>query len=413
MKTIDRLSALVREGAAHVIEMREQIHRNPELAFKEFETARLVRKELERLGIPYENSPVENGIIAHIDSGKPGRCLMLRGDMDALPIQEMVSVSYKSQNPGVMHACGHDVHTANLLGVAAVLNAMKDELNGRVKLVFQPAEERGGGGREMIRHGLMDPLPDACFALHVINEPVGCVIAGSKNLTAYSDGFNVTVKGKTAHSSEPESGVDAILIAAQIITTLNSIVAKNVNPLEASTLNVGKITGGTAGNIIAGEVQMDMMMRNKTQAARDIFAERVETICCDTAKMMGGSCVVERRVGYDSVFNDEALTADIVRTLKAHYNAIYQDVAVPLDSIEDMIWTGDRFSLKGEDFGFYTQKAPSTMLWVGVGEGPIMHNAEFHVDSGVIEHLTRLMVTVTVDYLCPGILSLGHSDAGQ
>ncbi|PIE55162.1 MAG: peptidase M20 [Dethiosulfovibrio peptidovorans] len=394
-----RVSELALFNENYIIEIRERIHRYPELSFKEYETSRLIRDELNKMGIGYVNSPVENGVIAEIDSDKPGNFLMLRADMDALPIQEDVDVSYKSKIDGVMHACGHDIHVANLLAVGKILKELKGEWTGKVKLVFQPGEENGGGGREMIRNGLMDELPDACFAIHVLNKKLGVVVAGSKNLTAYSDAFYITVKGKTAHSSAPEDGVDAIGIAAQIISTLNTIVAKNINPLESSTLNVGKIVGGTAPNIIAGEVKMELMMRNKTQKARDIFAERIETICRETASMMGGECEIKRRYGYDSVYNDEGLTGFVVDTIMSNADELYKNLDISETNVNELILAGNQFSMKSEDFGFYSQNTPSTMIWVGVGEGPVMHNSRFHVDSENIIFITKLMTIVALEYL--------------
>lgn len=225
MEPMEILAEISNELEQHTIAVRRQIHKNPELSFQEFKTAELVRKELERIGIPYRNSPVKPGIVAEIDSGRPGRLLMLRADMDALPIREMADVPFCSRNKGIMHACGHDVHTANLLAVGEILNKMKAYWNGRVKLVFQPAEEHGGGGRRMIEEGLLDELPDACMALHVTTDPRGRFYVGVGPLTAFSDRCEIVVHGKAAHSSEPQEGVDAVYIAASIIVALQHACA--------------------------------------------------------------------------------------------------------------------------------------------------------------------------------------------
>ena len=173
MELTQRIIALSDQLEEQTLKLRHAIHCNPELSFKEKETSALVQRELTRIGIPYELSPVEPGVVGMIDSGKPGKLLLLRADMDALPIQEATGLPFASQNEGVMHACGHDVHTANLLAVAEILWNTRDAWKGRVKLVFQPGEENGGGGRQMIEQGLMDELPDACFAIHVMPSTPG------------------------------------------------------------------------------------------------------------------------------------------------------------------------------------------------------------------------------------------------
>ena len=193
-------------------EIRHYIHQHPELSGQEYQTTAFLKERLEELGIRILESRLKTGLIAEIGSGQP--VVALRADIDALPILEQTNLPYQSQNPGVMHACGHDIHTSNLLTVAEILNRTKDQWKGKVKLVFQPAEENGGGGREMIKAGLMDEIPDACFALHVENGIPGKIVVGSRYLTAYSDSYKITVHGKAAHSSTPEEGVDAVYIAA-------------------------------------------------------------------------------------------------------------------------------------------------------------------------------------------------------
>lgn len=395
----EKIAEIADGNADHIIEVREKIHANPELSFKEFKTSDLVRQELTRIGIKFEDSPIQNGIIGEIDSGKPGKLLMLRADMDALPIQEEVDSHFKSTCANVMHACGHDIHTSNLIAVGQVLHNMKEHWTGKVKLVFQPAEESGGGGNKMIKAGLMDEMPDACLAIHVVNNKLGHIIAGSKYLTSYSDRFHVTIKGKAAHSSSPEKGVDAIGIAVATISTLNSIVGKNINPLDSTALNIGKISGGTAPNIIADQVVMDMMMRNKSPISRERMASRIEKICHSTASMLDGSCEIDRIVGYDAVYNDEDLTDFIVDTIDSNQDFLYKKTESLIENIEYDIKTGDQLDLKSEDFGFYSQKASSTLLWVGLGEGADLHNPNFFIDSKNIIFATKLMTLLAFEYL--------------
>lgn len=398
MEFIERITALSNELESHTIEIRRQIHQNPETAFKENETSALVIRELNRIGIAYEKSPVKPGIIAMVDSGKPGKLLMLRADMDALPIQEDTDVPFRSKNPNVMHACGHDVHTANLLAVGEILNRTKEYFKGRVKLVFQPGEERGGGGRKMIEQGLMDELPDACFGLHVLPVEKGVFKIGTGYLTAYSDGCRIVVHGKATHSSEPQNGVDAINIAASIITSFNTILSKSISPMEYSTFNIGLISGGLAPNIVPDRVELQCMMRNVTPKAREIMKARIQSLASGTAKIMGGSCDVEFNTGYPSVFNHHELTKFAVDVIEKNAALLYSGIDggnVP----DNYMLTGNQIALIAEDFGFYSQKVPSCFVQVGTGAYAAAHNSHFFVDESYIKLCTRAMGAMAGEYL--------------
>ena len=396
MELVEKICQISDELEQHTIEIRRQIHQNPELSYKELQTSALVRRELERMGVPYEESPVKPGIIAAIDSGKPGKFLMLRADMDALPIQEETDLEFASRNPNVMHACGHDVHTANLLAVAEILNRTREDWKGKVKLVFQPAEESGGGGREMIKAGLMEEMPDACFALHVDNTEAGQVLIGKGYLTAYSDGYLMTVHGKAAHSSTSEEGVDAIDIAASIITALHGIDSRNLGPMAQGTLNVGTIKGGLAGNIIADKVDMVCMMRSLSDKSRDTMRERIAALAQGIAQAKGGSCDCEFRAGYAAVYNNEEFSEEVYRALSKYESALYQG---PLAGARSRVKIGSYPMLAAEDFGFYSQKVPSCLVWVGVGEGAPKHNSHFSVNEDCIKFCTRVMVLTALEYL--------------
>ena len=398
MELTQRIIALSDQLEEQTLKLRHAIHCNPELSFKEKETSALVQRELTRIGIPYELSPVEPGVVGMIDSGKPGKLLLLRADMDALPIQEATGLPFASQNEGVMHACGHDVHTANLLAVAEILWNTRDAWKGRVKLVFQPGEENGGGGRQMIEQGLMDELPDACFAIHVMPSTPGIFTVGSGPLTAYSDGFWVTVHGEPAHSSTPEKGVDAIQIAASIITNLNLITAKNLNPLESSTLNIGCIKGGAAANVIADTVELNGMMRNATPKARDTMFRRIEEVAKGTAAMMGGSADIRYRIGYASVYNDEALAGFASRVFTGHEAELFGGISQEGKAPEGWMLTGNQLSLGAEDFGFYAQKAPSCLVWIGTGDNASNHHPNFMEEEPYIKLCTRAMALFAAEY---------------
>lgn len=397
MHISELIRSLSDELEQHTLEIRHTIHQNPELSYHETETSRLVCRELERIGIPYKESPCKPGIIGCIDSGKPGRSLLLRADMDALPIQERTGLPFASKVPGVMHACGHDIHTANLLAVAEILNRTRDQWQGKVTLVFQPAEENGGGGREMIKAGLMDELPDACFALHVENGIPGTLVVGSRYLTAYSDGYTLTVRGKAAHSSTPEEGVDAIYIASSIVTALHGISSRNLSPMDRSTLNIGVIHGGMAPNIIADEVTLGLMMRNLSKESREAMIEKIETLSRGIAEAMGGSCELAFRAGYPAVYNDEPFSDFVSDTFRKYAGSIYAGLGDGQPA--DWLLTGDRPLLGAEDFGFYSQKASSCLIWVGVGGSAPKHSSDFCVDERYIKLCTRSMAAVALEFL--------------
>lgn len=399
MQISEQIRLLSDELEQHTIGLRREIHKNPELSYREFATSALVCRELERIGVPYEKSPCEPGIIGTIDSGKPGKFLLLRADMDALPIQENTGLPYASQAPGVMHACGHDIHTANLLAVAEILTRTKEQWSGKVRLVFQPAEENGGGGREMIKAGLMEELPDACFALHVENGEKGKLLVGSRYLTAYSDSYTLTVHGRAAHSSTPEAGEDAVYIAASIITALHGIISRNLSPMEHSTLNVGVIRGGSAPNIIADEVQMGVMLRNLSKESRETMCSRIEKLAVGIAESMGGSCDCSFRAGYPAVYNDEEFTKFVENALSKHAGGIYEDLGDGRP--QEWLVTGEQPLLGAEDFGFYSQKAPSCLIWVGVGGDAPKHSPGFHIDERYIKLCTRSMAAVALEFLNP------------
>ena len=397
MNISQKVRLLSDELEQHTLSLRHEIHENPELSYHEFKTSALVKRELERIGVPYEESPVKPGIIATIDSGKPGKFLLLRADMDALPIQENTGLPFESKVPNVMHACGHDIHTSNLLTVAEILNRTKDEWSGKVRLVFQPAEENGGGGREMIKAGLMDELPDACFALHVENGAAGKLMVGKRYLTAYSDGYTITVHGKAAHSSTPEEGVDAVYIAASIVTALHGLVSRNLSPMARATLNIGVIHGGTAPNIIADEVTLKLMMRNLSKESREAMIEKIEKSSVGTAEALGGSCDLEFHAGYSAVYNDENFSDFVADTFRKYSDGIYEGLGDGRP--EDWLVTGENPLLGAEDFGFYSEKAPSCLIWVGVGGDAPKHSPCFHVDERYIKLCTRAMATVALEYL--------------
>ncbi|WP_337799123.1 M20 family metallopeptidase [Acidaminococcus timonensis] len=393
---IDKINAISDDIEEHYLAVRHDLHAHPELSYKEFRTSEKVQEELKRLGIPFELSPVKPGVIATIDSGKPGKLLLLRADMDALPIQECSGVPFSSENPGVMHACGHDVHTTNLLAVCEILVRTRELWSGRVKAVFQPAEENGGGGREMIKAGLMEEEPDACMGMHVGAWTPGVFDIGEGYVSAYSDAAYITVHGKAVHSSKPEHGVDAVLIAASIVLALNTIVSRNLSPMAKSTLNVGTIHGGTAVNIVTDKVEIGAMLRNADPESREIMFQKIEQIARGVAEGMGGRIDFRRHNGYSSVYNDPAMTRFVIDTIRKNQEQLYTGIGpVP----EGNIRTGERMQLGAEDFGFYSHEAPSCFIKVGTGGPALNHTPDFKVDDHYIKLMARTMALAAEQFL--------------
>ena len=371
MNLTQRIVALSDQLEEHTLKIRRAIHSHPELSFDEKRTSELVKRELSRMGIPWENSPVEPGVVGMIDSKKPGKLVLLRADMDALPIRETTGLPFASQTEGVMHACGHDVHTANLLAVAEILQNTKDAWNGRVKLVFQPGEP-------------------------------GVFTVGSGPLTAYSNAFWITVHGRAAHSSTPEMGVDAIQIAASMITHLNLLTAKSVSPLTSSTLSVGCIKGGAALNVVADTVELSGIMRNATLEARTTMLRRLEETVKGTAAMMGGTADVRYRIGYASVYNNEELAAFASRLFARRQAELFAGIGDGAMAAGDFLRTGSQLTLDAEDFGFYSEKAPSLMVWIGTGGKALRHQPDFLVEEPYIKLCTRAMALLAAEFLGDG-----------
>ena len=393
---IEKIAKLSDELEEHYLEVRHDLHAHPELSYKEFRTSQRVQDELQRMGVPFVLSPVKPGVIATIDSGKPGKLLLLRADMDALPIQETTDLPYASQCDGVMHACGHDVHTTNLLAVCDILNRTKDQWKGRVRAVFQPAEENGGGGREMIKAGLMEEKPDACMGMHVGVWTPGIFSIGEGYVSAYSDAEYITVHGKAVHSSKPEKGVDAVLIAASIVVALNTICSRNISPMAQSTLNVGTIHGGTAVNVVTDKVEIGAMLRNADPDSRENMFQKIEQISRGIAEGMGGSVDLRRHYGYSSVYNDPGVTHFAIETIRKNQEALYQGIG---DVPEKNILTGNQMQLGAEDFGFYSHEAPSCFIKVGTGGPSLNHTPTFQVEEKYIKLMTRTMALLAEEFL--------------
>jgi len=358
-----------------LIKVRRDFHQHPELGMNEFRTAKKVTEYLDEMGIEYIEGVANTGVVGIIRGGQEGKTVALRADMDALPMQEATDHAYRSEIDGVMHACGHDAHTAILLGTAKVLNNIKDSLNGNVKLLFQPAEETVGGAKPMIMEGAMEnPHVDAVFGLHVNPElPIGTVGLKYGKMNASSDMFDIIVHGKSTHGAYPSTGIDAIVVGAQIVTALQTVVSRSVDPRDAAVLSIGMVNGGTAGNIICNKVEMRGIIRTLTPKTRELVLERARSTVEKTAEALGAVAEFVRHESYAALINDDCY----VDILKANVEKLLG---------RDGVIFEEEVSMGVEDFSYFLQVAPGAYFDLGCRneeKGAIydLHNCLFNIDE--------------------------------
>lgn len=390
---IEKIKSLAAAYTAETVAHRHHIHQHPELSFQEFETQAYVQKQLKLMGI--DSSPLANtGLVALIQGNKPGtRVVALRADMDALPIWETNDVPYKSQNPGVMHACGHDVHTASLLGTAYILNSIKDSFEGSVKLIFQPAEEKAPGGASiMIKEGVLEnPKPASIFGQHVAtNVPVGKIGFREGMYMASTDELYIKVIGKGGHGAMPDACIDPIVIASHIIVAMQQIISRNKNPKFPSVLTFGKIEGLGATNVIPDEVNIAGTFRAMDETWRAEGLEKMKKLAEGIADAMGGSAVFEVLKGYPFLQNDPELTR---KAKAAAIDYMGADNVVDLD-----LW------MAGEDFAFYTHHVDACFYRLGIrndarGITSGVHTPTFDIDEKALSIGPGLMAWLAVSEL--------------
>ena len=356
MMSANELLAAARAISDQVIDDRRAIHRHPELGYQEERTAALVARRLREFDVDDVRTGVGGtGVVGLIRGNSPGKTVLLRGDMDALPIQEDSQNPFASEVPGVMHACGHDAHTAILLGAARVLAARRDQIRGAVKLMFQPAEENGGAGaKRMIEDGLLDnPSVDAAFGLHSDGRhPVGHVAlrAGANNGSA--DRFIITVRGRGGHASAPHRSVDPVVVAAYVITTLQTLVSREISPGEQAVITVGSLTAGTIFNAIPESATLKGTFRTSAPEVRDHLRQRIEEVAKGVASAMRATATYEAYgTGYPPIMADPAMV-DLARAAAA-------DALGP-----DAVVEGER-GMGGEDFSFVLERVPGAFIRLG------------------------------------------------
>ena len=378
-----QILALSEQYFEDTIAIRRRLHEYPELSFQEHETSKFIQEKLTEYGIPFESGIVETGIVALIKGQNPNsKCIALRADIDALPIHEMNNVSYASKNKGVMHACGHDFHAASLLGVARILNELKDKWEGSIKLIFQPGEEKlPGGASLMIEEGVLEnPKVNKIIGQHVSPE-LDCGVIGMKEgmFMASADEIYIDVIGKGGHAAIPEGRINPLVIASKLITRLyDRFDEVNDTP---SVLSIGVIQGGSAGNIIPEKVSMQGTFRAMDEDWRAKAHQIIEEICINTSKEMGGECNLEIRKGYPFLKNDVPFTEHCFRQA-SEFMASNSVIKIPK-------------RMTAEDFSYYSHHVPSCFYRIGVGDKSgtrkHLHNPNFNVEEAALKHSIGLM----------------------
>ena len=376
---IDKIRGEVDQIYEDVVALRRHLHMHPELSQQEEQTMAFVSDYLTGLNIPHQTNVGGHGIVAIIGDPKASFAVAIRADMDALPVLEQTGLPYASQNPGVMHACGHDVHTAILMGTARVLKGMENELPGAVKLFFQPAEEKGGGAKPMIEAGcLQDPPVKRVMGLHVDPAaPVGKVTFFNGPRSASSTTLHITINGRSCHGAQPQTGADAILAGAHVVTALQQVVSRSVAPTCPVVLTIGQFNGGTRHNIVAGKVEMSGTLRTLDLAVRDLVKERIHQVAEDTAVMYGATADVEIHDGYLPVITDLAATQRMMEVAKEALGA--ENVILAKEPV-----------MTSEDFCFFLDEVPGTFFDLGTTAPDCawpqtLHNDHFAPDESCIK----------------------------
>ena len=375
-----------------LVDWRRDFHRHPERGFQEHRSAGLIAEHLRTLGYQVQTGIATTGVVGLLESKRPGPVVMARFDMDALPITEENETDYASQTPGMMHACGHDAHMAMGLGVATLMARQQNEIAGTLKLVFQPAEEGGNGAKAMTKAGVLEnPRPDIFLATHVWNEmPAGTIDVTPGAIMAAAEKWHCTVQGKGGHGASPHQAADPIVAAAQIVTALQAIVSRNVDPLETAVVSVGSIHGGDAFNVIPPQVELTGTIRSYSPPIREMVLRRMHEVFAGVAVACGVEAKLEIESLTPAVTNDAQVT-EVVR-------AAAEAVVGP-----DNVTTGER-TMGSEDAAYFMEKVPGCYFFLGsanasLGLGAPHHNPRFDFDEAVLTTGTTVMMCALAHYL--------------
>jgi amidohydrolase len=371
--------AAARRHADRLVELRRTIHANPELAFEEYETSALVQRVLDEIGVDYRNGVATTGVVATLRGGaahEDSKTVALRGDMDALPIHEETGLAFASRNAGKMHACGHDSHTTMALGAAMILAEFRDQIPGTVKFLLQPSEEKlPGGAPFMIADGALDGV-DMIFGQHVLpRTPAGHIGLYPGMMMASADEIYITIRGRSGHGAMPHQTVDPILTACELVTSLQKVVSRTIDPFEPGVLTIGKIEGGSATNIIPEKVELQGTLRAMNEEWRFATHERIEQIVRGVCTASGAEYDLEIRRGYPALENDPWATEIARRAARELLG-------------DGEVFTPDRM-MGAEDFAYYLQKIPGSFWWIGAGDdnpgsNANLHNCCFTIDESIL-----------------------------
>ncbi|MGD9566997.1 MAG: M20 family metallopeptidase [Sedimentibacter sp.] len=388
------IKELINEVSDEVIKWRRDLHQIPEVGQYLPSTSKYVCEQLDKMGIEYVlGVGLESAIVATIKGKGKGKCIALRADMDGLPVKEETGLEFASQNDN-MHACGHDAHTSILLGVIKVLSNLKDKFNGTVKFLFQPAEEISAGAQPMIEHGALEGV-DAIIGLHVghISDDItsGSVMLNTSSMMACLDRFTMKVKGLGSHGAYPHSSIDPVVISAQIITALQEIISRELNPVEPGVITIGIIQGGTTYNVIPGEVYLEGTARAVNQKTREYIARRIGEIGANIAFGYRGTVDYKYFHGAPPLVNDEKFTLKVYESAKKAVG-------------EDKVHLTNKPVMGGEDFAYYLEKVPGTFIFLAnpLDVDGVMyphHNSKFAINEEYFESGVAIFVQATLDFL--------------
>lgn len=375
-----------------IIAWRRDFHQHPELSFEETRTSQAVAEHLRKLGLEVQTGVGHTGVVAVLRGLEPGPTIALRADMDALPIQDQKQVGYASKVPGKMHACGHDAHTSILMGAAQFLTHLGRPERGNIKFIFQPAEEGGGGAKVMIDDGVLkDPQVDAVAGLHVFPPvPTGQITAVKGVGCAAADFIKIKVIGRGGHAAHPHTAVDSITVAAEVISALQHIASRQVDPLDSVVITLGKIQGGSASNVIAPEVELQGTVRTLNPSLREQMPERIEKVIKGVTEALGATYEFVYDMGYPSIVNNDRMVDLVLETAD--------------QVLGEGRWQLVKPSMGGEDFSYYTHEVPGVFFRLGVGNEQKnaiypLHHPLFDIDEDGLPIGVALLSAVALNYL--------------
>ncbi len=387
----NKIFQLAEKFFARMVSIRRKIHQYPELAYEEYKTSELVAQTLKSLGLKVQTGIAKTGVIGILEGSKKGKVIALRADMDALPIQEQTGLPFSSKVPGKMHACGHDAHTAMVLGAAMILKQLQSELNGTVKFIFQPSEEKNpGGANQMIKEGaLNNPKVDYIFGLHVRPDAdPGTIFVKDGPLMASADEIYIKIKGKGGHGARPHFAIDPIVISAEVVLALQKVVSRFFDPIEPRVLTIGSIHAGTATNIIPDEVTISGTLRTMNEEWRKKAWQMIDQILRGITSTYGASYELKINQGYPVLVNDPETTRFVKEKAIELFgkNKVFE--AKPV--------------MGAEDFAYYLQKVPGCFIWLGAGHKNSkhdIHSSKFTINEEAMKYGASLLAYLTISIL--------------